>query len=188
MLKTKLIIASTRPGRKGPAIATWIESEAKEHPELELEVLDLAAINLPLLDEPNHPRLKQYEKQHTKDWSAKIDDAEAFIIVMPEYNFGFNAALKNAIDFVFQEWHNKPVALVSYGGVSAGMRAVQMLKPVLLAVSLVPIPEAVSVPMFTQFINDEGVFVPNETLSKSAQAMMKGLIKWGKLLKSMDQA
>ncbi len=185
MLNTKLIIASTRPGRKGPAVAAWIQELAKEHPELDVEVLDLATINLPFLDEANHPRLQQYEKQHTKDWSAKIAPAEAFIFVMPEYNFGFNAPLKNAIDFLYREWQNKPVALVSYGGVAAGLRAAQMIRPVLAAVSLVAIPEAVSVPQFTQFINAEGKFVPNEMLTKSAHGVMKGLVKWGEVMKGL---
>ena len=185
MLKTKLIIASTRPGRKGPAVAAWIHDVAKEYAELNIEILDLAAINLPFLDEANHPRLQQYEKQHTKDWSAKIAPAEAFIIVMPEYNFGFNAPLKNAIDFLYKEWQNKPVALVSYGGVSAGLRAAQMIKQVLSAVSLVSIPEAISIPQFTQFINEDGRFVPNDMMTKSAQGMMKGLVKWGEMMKGL---
>lgn len=185
MLNTKLIIASTRPGRKGPAIADWIYAVAKAHGEMDVEVLDLAAINLPMMDEPNHPRLQQYTKQHTKDWSAKIDSAEAFIIVMPEYNFGFTAPLKNALDYVFQEWQNKPVALVSYGGASGGMRAVQLLKPVLQALTLVAIPEAVSIAMFAQYINAEGVFTPNEPLTKSAEAMMNGLVKWGEVMKGL---
>lgn len=185
MLRTKLIIASTRPGRKGPAVAAWIYEVAKAQPGLDVDILDLGLINLPLLDEPNHPRLQQYQHQHTKDWSASIASAEAFIIVMPEYNFGFNAALKNALDFVFHEWQNKPVALVSYGGVSGGLRAVQLLKPVLQALSLVAIPEAVSIPMFTQYIDDKGVFTPNEQLTKSAQGMMKGLVKWGEVMRGL---
>ncbi len=185
MLNTKLIITSTRPGRKGPIIANWIHEVTKQHAELDVEVLDLAAINLPFLDEPHHPRLQQYTKQHTKDWSAKIDPAEAFIIVMPEYNHGFDAALKNALDFLMHEWKNKPVALVSYGGVSAGMRAVQLLKPVLQALTLVVIPEAVNIAMFPQYINDEGIFTPNEPLTKSAEAMMNGLVKWGEVMKGL---
>ncbi|MEO6758753.1 MAG: NAD(P)H-dependent oxidoreductase [Saprospiraceae bacterium] len=186
-MRTKLIIASTRPTRKGPIVAAWIALVAREQPEIELEVLDLATINLPMMDEPQHPRLQKYQHQHTKDWSAKIEPAEAFIIVMPEYNFGYPAPLKNAIDYLFREWNNKPVGLVSYGGVSAGLRAVQSLKPVLTAIGLVPVPEAVSIPMFTQFINDDEQFVPNEPLTQSAQAMMKSLVRWSGVLNGLRE-
>lgn len=145
MLKLKIILASTREGRKGPAVAHWIVEAAKAHGAFDVELLDLAEIDLPFMDEPNHPRLKQYTHAHTKAWSATIESADAFIFVMPEYNFGYTAPLKNALDFVFQEWRNKPVGLVSYGGVSGGLRATQLLKPVLTAVQLtvageVPIP------------------------------------------------
>src|ERR1700733_4743838 len=133
MYNLKIIIASTRPGRKGPSIARWVFDSVKADPAFDPELLDLAEINLPFLDEPAHPRLKQYEKQHTWDWSRKIDSADAFIIVTCEYNFGYPAPLKNAIDFLHQEWQYKPVAFVSYGGIAGGTRAVQMLKQVVTA-------------------------------------------------------
>src|SRR5438067_873325 len=118
MTELKIIIASTREGRKGPAIASWIFDMAKQRSEFNTELLDLAETALPFLDEPNHPRLRQYTKEHTKNWSRIIDASEAFIFVMPEYNFGFNAPLKNAIDFLHNEWLYKPVGFVSYGGIA----------------------------------------------------------------------
>src|SRR5205085_12274105 len=129
-ISLKIIIGSTRAGRKGPSIASWIYKLAKETAAFDTELIDLAEINLPFLDEPNHPRLHQYVHQHTLDWSAKIIPADAFIFVTPEYNYGYSAPLKNAIDFLYREWLYKPVAIVSYGGVSAGTRAVQQLKQV----------------------------------------------------------
>lgn len=114
----KIIIASTRPGRKGPAIASWITKKAKKIKDFETEVLDLAEINLPLMDELAHPRLRTYQHQHTKDWSAKIESADAFIMITPEYNYGLTAPLKNAIDYLSMEWNYKPVAFVSYGGLA----------------------------------------------------------------------
>jgi len=187
MLHTKIIIASTRPGRKGTAIAAWIEEVAKANPALDVEVLDLGTINLPMMDEPNHPRFQDYQHQHTRDWSAQISSAEAFIIVMPEYNHGYTAPLKNAIDYLYREWLHKPVGLVSYGGVSAGLRAANNLKPILSALGMVPVPEMVPVPMFTQFINDEGEFVPNEMLAKSAEAMIHALVQWSEVLKGLRE-
>ena len=100
----RVIIGSTRPGRIGPSVAEWIIERAREHGGFDVEVTDLAELNLPIYDEPNHPRLKKYVHQHTKDWSALVDGSDAFIFVMPEYNYGFNAATKNAIDYLFKEW------------------------------------------------------------------------------------
>src|SRR5215216_4804250 len=110
MINVKIIIASTRPGRKGPTIGSWITEKVKAHVDFNIEVLDLAAINLPFLDEPEHPRLQKYQHQHTKDWSDKIDNGDAYIIVTPEYNFGYPASIKNALDFLYNEWCYKPVA------------------------------------------------------------------------------
>lgn len=184
MIRLKIILASTREGRKGPAVAQWIMEAAKADGAFEVELLDLAAINLPFMDEPNHPRLKQYTHDHTKAWSATIDSADAYIFVMPEYNFGYTAPLKNALDFLFQEWALKPLGLVSYGGVSGGLRATQLLKPVLTAVRLTVAGE-VPIPFFAQFIGEDGNFRPNDILSKGATGMLKGIERWAKVLGPM---
>ncbi len=181
MLKLKIILASTRQGRKGPAVAQWITSVAKADTRFETELVDLKEVNLPFLDEPNHPRLRQYTHAHTKAWSALIDGADAFIFVMPEYNYGYCAPLKNALDLVFQEWHHKPVGLVSYGGVSGGLRGTQLLKPVLTALQL-SIAGEIPIPFFAQFIGEDGVFKPNDVLEKAAPRMLDGIAKWAALL------
>jgi NAD(P)H-dependent FMN reductase len=139
--------------------------------------VDLAEVDLPFMDEPNHPRLQQYEHDHTRRWSATVARADAFLFVMPEYNYGFTAPLKNAIDFLHVEWQYKPVGLVSYGGVSAGTRAAQMVKQVVTTLKMVPLFEAVSIPFVTQFIDDEGQVVPNETMISSATAMLDELVR-----------
>ncbi len=139
MYNLKIIIASTRPGRKGPALANWIFDVAKNHNEFSVELLDLAELNLPFLDEPSHTRLQKYTKEHTKKWSATIAAADAFIFVTPEYNYGYPASLKNALDFLFNEWAYKAVAFVSYGGIAGGTRCMQALKQVLTALNMVPV-------------------------------------------------
>ncbi|HRN35958.1 MAG TPA: NAD(P)H-dependent oxidoreductase, partial [Flavobacteriales bacterium] len=93
MHKLKIILASTREGRKGPAVAEWITAVAQADARFDTELVDLKVVNLPFLDEPNHPRLQQYTHAHTKAWSAKVDSADAFIFVMPEYNYGYSAPL-----------------------------------------------------------------------------------------------
>ena len=110
--RLQIIVASTRQDRKGLAVATWVERLAIEHAEFDVELVDLAAVGLPLFDEPNHPRLGQYVHQHTKDWSATVSRADAFILVTPEYNHSFPGSLKNALDYLSQEWADKPVGLV----------------------------------------------------------------------------
>jgi len=187
MFNLKIIIASTRPGRKGPAIASWIISKASKLKDFQFEVLDLAVINLPMMDEPAHPRFKTYQNQHTKDWSAKIESADAFIMVTPEYNYSLPAPLKNAIDYLSLEWGYKPVAFVSYGGMAGGTRAVQMLKQVVTSLKMMPIVEAVNVPFFLKYIDDNGKFNSDETLEKAADAMFTELLRWTKGLKSVRE-
>ena len=187
MFNLKIIVTSTRPGRKSPAFAQWISEEAAKHPEFNTVILDLKEINLPFMDEEHHPIMKKYEHQHTKDWSRKIDEADAFIFVTPEYNYGFTAPFKNAIDYLHLEWKHKPVGILSYGGVSAGTRAAQMMKQVLTALSITPLTDAVSVPMFFQFFDEDGNFNPNEELNKAADTMLKSLVKWTAALKTMRQ-
>ena len=94
----QVIIGSTRPGRVGKPVADWIIERARARGEFEVVVSDLAEINLPMFDEPNHPRFHQYVHQHTKDWSAIVARSDAFVFVIPEYNYGFNAATTNALD------------------------------------------------------------------------------------------
>lgn len=115
-----IVIASTRPGRGGTAVAEWFIDRARGHGGFELDIADLAVLQLPFLDEPNHPRLRQYTQPHTFAWSERVDAADAFVFVTPEYNYGYPATLKNAIDFLHQEWQYKPVGFVAYGGVAAG--------------------------------------------------------------------
>jgi NAD(P)H-dependent FMN reductase len=172
-----IIIASTRPGRAGLPIAEWFRDRAVAHGAFDVELVDLAEVNLPFLDEPNHPRLRQYTQQHTKDWSAKVDAADAFVIVTPEYNYGFSAPMKNAIDFLHAEWQHKPVGFVSYGGVAAGTRAVQMLKQVVTTLKMLPVFESVNIPFHTQFMDDEGRVQANETMELAADAMLDELVR-----------
>lgn len=185
MNNIKIITSTTREGRKGIAVANWITELTKQTNKYNAELLDLAQINLPFMDEPNHPRLKQYQHEHTKKWSETINSADAFIIVLAEYNFGFPAPIKNAIDYLFNEWMHKPVAFVSYGGVSGGLRSTQMLKQVVAAVHMMPVVEQVNIPFFARFVNENGTFVPDDTITKSADAMLKSLERWSEALKAM---
>lgn len=117
MVALRILIASTRPGRLGPTVAQWVLEQVPDG--FEVEVLDLADFGLPFLDEPREPSEGGYAHEHTRRWSTAIRATEALLIVMPEYNRGYNAALKNAIDFLYAEWEGLPVACVGYGWAGA---------------------------------------------------------------------
>lgn len=181
----QIIAASTRPGRRGIAVARWVRQLAEAHGGFDVELVDLAEVGLPVFDEPNHPRLRRYEHQHTKDWSATVDRADAYVFVVPEYNHSFPAAVKNALDYLSLEWADKPAGLVSYGGVSAGLRAATALKPVLAALRMVPVVEAVSIPFFAQFLTDDDEFAPNTELEAGGKAMLDELARLAPALRRL---
>ena len=184
-LRLQIIVASTRPGRIGRSVADWFRPIAEGHGGFDVELVDLAEVALPLFDEPKHPRLREYEHQHTRDWSATIARADAFAFVMPEYNHGFNAALKNALDFLAHEWAHKPVGAVSYGGVAAGTRAWQLLKPVLAVLKMTPVVEAVHIPFVHEHEDDEGQFVGNDVMAESSTAMLDALARTARALRPL---
>jgi NAD(P)H-dependent FMN reductase len=175
MPKLSIVIASTRPDRAGAPIADWFDARARAHNAFDVELIDLAEVALPFMDEPHHPRLRRYQHEHTKAWSARVDAADAFVFVTPEYNYGFTAPLKNAIDYLHAEWQYKPVGFVSYGGVAAGTRAVQMLKQVVTTLRMVPLVEAVNIPFHPQFIDEDGVVQANDLMEQAATAMLDEL-------------
>ena len=183
----QILIASTRPGRVDPSVAAWIHERALAHGGFTVELIDLAVVNLPMFDEPKHPRLREYTHQHTRDWSATISRADAFIFVIPEYNYGFNAAIKNAIDYLNHEWKYKPVGFVSYGGVGAGTRAAQMLKQVLTTLRMYPLFGAVSVPFVQQFLDADRRLQPNEIMETSATAMLDELLRTTLALRALRE-
>ena len=181
----QVVIASTRPGRLGAPVAAWFAECAREHGGFTVEVIDLAEVDLPMFDEPKHPRLGQYEYQHTKDWSATISRGDAFVFVVPEYNYGFNAAIKNAIDYLHVEWQHKPIGFVSYGGVAAGTRAVQMLKQVVTTLKMVPVFDSVNIPFVAQFIAEDGALHANDIMQGAAKAMLDELMRWETAVKPL---
>ena len=180
-MKLHIIVASTRPGRAGLPVATWFLDAARRHAGFEPTLVDLAEVNLPLVDEPAHPRLRKYTRAHTQRWSALVDAADAFVFVMPEYNYSPPPALLNALDYLFHEWAYKPVAFVSYGGISGGTRSVQMIKLTLTALRMMPLPEGVIIPSFSQYLK-EGVFHATEVHEKAAAASLTELARWAAAL------
>jgi NAD(P)H-dependent FMN reductase len=172
------LICSTRPSRVGPVIANWFQSAAEAHGGFDARLVDLASFKLPVFDEPEHPRLQRYHHEHTKAWSASVDAADAFVLVLPEYNFGPPGSLINAMNYLVREWQYKVAGFVSYGGISGGMRAVQATKPLLSTLKMVPLTEAVVVPNFAQHISAEAGFQPNDLHQASATALLDEMLRW----------
>jgi NAD(P)H-dependent FMN reductase len=181
-----VIIGSTRPGRVGDVVAAWFRDLAVADGRFEVELIDLAEVNLPVFDEPHHPRLGKYVHEHTKRWSAVIARADAIVWVIPEYNHSFSAAVKNAVDFLSAEWADKPVGLVSYGGVAAGTRAVQALKPVLTALKTVPLADSINIPFVHSHVRD-GQFVAPDTITASAGVLLNELDRWTAALRPLRE-
>lgn len=139
MSRLLIITSTTRPGRAGTELAAWARDLAAAHGAFDVEIADLAEIGLPFLDEAEHAGSGIYEHEHTHAWSAIVDAADAFLILTAEYNRGITAPLKNALDFLYREWNDKPVGFLAYGMSSSGLRAAEMASQVAVALAMVPV-------------------------------------------------
>jgi NAD(P)H-dependent FMN reductase len=177
MPRLLVVIATTRPGRLGAPVGRWFAARARDHGAFDVDVVDLADLGLPFFDEPHHPRLRRYVHDHTRRWSARVDAADAVAFVTAEYNHAYPATLKNALDFLHHEWRDKPVGFVSYGGVAAGTRAVVALEPVVTALRLRPVADAVNLPFVSALIGDGGELAPDDVSEQAARAMLDELAR-----------
>ena len=174
MTDVLIIIASTRSVRVGGAVGQWVEARVAASAGLEARIVDLRELDLPMMDEPKHPRLKDYTRQTTWQWSATVEAADAIVLVMPEYNHSFTAPLKNAIDYLHAEWAGKPIGMVSYGGISAGSRAVVALQPVLVNLGARLLPANVELAWVAESIAD-GEFVATDRQDRAIAGMLAAL-------------
>lgn len=188
-LNVKVIIGSTRPGRFSEKPAQWILGELKKQPEINAELLDLRDYPLPLFNEPVSPsnRKEPYTEEPMAAWQKKIAEADAFIIVSPEYNHGYSPVLKNALDYLSKEWHRKPVAFISYGTVG-GARAVQQLRQVVIDLRMAPLAAAIHMlgePLSTlkeaQSPVDSELFA---IYAEKAEKLIAEILWWGSALKN----
>jgi NAD(P)H-dependent FMN reductase len=186
MLRVGIIVGSTRPGRKAAAVAKWAYDILKSREDAEFEIVDIEDYKLPLLDEPVPASMRQYSKAHTKTWSAKIDSLDAYIFVTPEYNHSTSAALKNAIDFLFQEWNDKAAGFVGYGA-AGGVRAVESLRLVMGEIKVADVRAQVMLSLRDDFENFTAL-KPRELHNKAVHAVADEVIAWGGALKGLREA
>ncbi len=190
-LKIKVILGSTRKGRFSDKAGHWITGVAKKFPALEVELLDLRDYPMPFFEEAITPSAKKeaYKNGDVKRWTAKIAEADGFIIITPEYNHGYSAVLKNAIDYVWGEWHRKPVAFIAYGSV-AGARAVEQLREVAVELQMAPMRNAVHIQAPWTLLGEEGKLKAGalDQYEQAAEHLLEQLSWWGQALKTARSA
>lgn len=177
MLNIKIILGSTRQGRQGEKVARWILAEVSTRPGLEVELLDLKDWDLLMYQAPASPQADR--------WMKKIAEADGYIIVTPEYNHGYPAVLKNALDYPYKEWNNKPVGFISYSnGLGGGVRSVEQLKLVCIELQMAPIRATVAFPQVQDKFDEKNLVVDPESYSKTAGTFLDQLVWWGQALKT----
>ncbi|WP_181784686.1 NADPH-dependent FMN reductase [Pseudonocardia pini] len=186
-IRIAIIVGSTRPNRRGGLVGEWVRQGAEELGHT-VEVVDLAAWDLPLLDEPNPAIHGDYANPHTRDWAATVAGFDAFVFVVPEYNHSFPAALKNAIDFLFAEWNDKAAGLVGYG-VQAGVRGIEALRPVLSEVKVAHVRTQVCLNLMTDFVltgpTDVGRIEPAPYQREALAQLLDEVVAWAGALKGL---
>ena len=185
MLKVKIIMGSTREGRNGGKVGEYVQGVAATEPGWEVEYLDLKTLDLPMYADAVSPSFRESLDglpEVIKEWSHSIEEADAYIIVTPEYNHGYPAPLKNAIDWLFKEWNRKPVAFVSYGALLAGGRAVEQLRQVVAELHMTSIRAQVLFPAVWEAFDTNGQ--PKDPATEErVRGMFRELSWWGNALK-----
>ena len=184
-LKIGIVLGSTRPNRNGEAVAKWVFEHAQQRTDADVELVDVADFNLPLLDEPIPPSQGKYSKDHTKRWAAKIESFDAYVFVTPEYNHATSGAMKNALDFLYREWNNKAAGFVAYGS-AGGVRAVENLRLICAELQIATVRAQVAFSLMTDFEN-YSTFKPAEYHQKTLSTMLDQLVAWGTAMKTVRE-
>ncbi|HEX4214990.1 MAG TPA: NAD(P)H-dependent oxidoreductase [Candidatus Dormibacteraeota bacterium] len=183
-ISVAVILGSTRPNRRGEPVARWVLERAALRADLEAELIDLAAIDLPMFDEPAPPITGDYAHEHTRAWAATIARHDAFVFVTPEYNRSIPAVLKNAIDFLYGEWNDKAAGFVSYGADAGGARAIEHLRVVLGELRVAGVRTVVPLSLAHDF-EDFTRFTPGSRSVAKADEMLTQLASWGRAMRAV---
>jgi NAD(P)H-dependent FMN reductase len=179
-----VLIGSVREGRFGPVVATWVAQRARDHGAFDVDVVDLADVELPLAlpaEPPKFAGAAYPRPAGMAELTARLDAADAFVIVTPEYNHSYPASLKTAIDWHFTQWTAKPVAFVSYGGTAGGRHAVLHLESVFTELHAITIRDWLAFPNY--FVNFEDGQPIDPQASDNAKAMLEQLAWWATALR-----
>ena len=183
MTKIAIVTGSTRPGRNNKGVADWVLSQTAGRTDAEFELVDIADFNLPLLDEAYPAMYQNYQNDHTKVWSAKINEFDGFIFVTGEYNHTLTPALANALSYLNVEFNNKAAGIVSYGSMG-GARAAEHLRNVLSELQIAHVRNQVMFSLFTDFENFSE-FKPTEQNAGTLAPMLDQLIPWTRAMEAV---
>src|SRR3989344_1626683 len=183
-IKIHIILGSTREGRAGAKVGQWLKKLAEARSDFESEFIDLKDWPLEFLTDAIPPSMGQYTSPVTRKWADKVSEADGYIFITPEYNHGYSAVLKNALDHIDKEWNNKPAAFVSYGGPAGGARSVEQLRQVAIELQMAPIREQVAIPVIWEAFDDDGALKNAVAHEKKAAGMFDQLVWWAKALKA----
>ena len=185
--KIQIILGSTRPNRFSEKPANWIKNLLAMRPDVDVELIDLRDYPLPFFNETVSPSMNKgvYTLDLAKQWANKIGEADGYIIVTPEYNHGYPAVLKNALDYVYAEWNNKPVGFVSYGSVG-GARVVEQLREVAVELRLVPVRTSVNLTNFWTLLDEKGN-LDASTFEKNGHDLIDQVLWYAQVLKKARQ-
>jgi NAD(P)H-dependent FMN reductase len=180
-LRTAVITASTRDGRFGPTVTQWFTRLAAGRDDLETELVDPAEHPVPNTLSWSPPA---EDRQLLAPLTAKLEAADAFVIVTPEYNHSFPASLKQAVDWHYTQWQAKPVGFVSYGGIGGGLRAVEQLRLVFAELHAVTVRDSVSLHRAHEAFDGDGELRESAVAEGAAKGMLDQLAWWGRALRA----
>ena len=179
----QIVLGSTREGRVGEKVASWFAGIAAERTDIRVELVDLRDYPLPFFDSPMSPKRGLSDDPRIQAWADKISQADGFVVVTPEYNYGYPAVLKNALDHLYYQWNDKAVSFVGYGGVSGGMRAVLQLRQVVVELGMVQTHTQVTIPMAPRILNDDAATLDKQ-FDVTAAAVLDEIADWATLLRT----
>ena len=172
-----VILGSTREGRIGEKVARWLMRQLESRTEADFELIDLREYPLPIYEGPSGDG----PNPDVRRWADKVAVADGYVVVTPEYNHGYPAALKSALDHAYSEWNRKPVAFVSYGGHAAGYRAVEQLRQVAVELQMVPIREQVGIQAPWAAFDEDGELT-RPGAAEAVRPMVDDLLWWARAL------
>jgi len=185
-VRIAIVLGSTRPGRRGEAVARWVLEQATARGDAHYELLDLADFALPHLDEPMPPSMGQYEFAHTKKWSDAVDDFDGYVFVSPEYNRAPSGVLKNALDYLYTEWNDKAAGIVSYGVAASGLRAAEALRLILGELQIADVRQAVGISLIHDFENFT-TFAPGPQHAQHLGVQLDQVVAWSTALRGVRE-